>query len=343
MRSVQQFPQALFTPVGNTDGQGEAIVRPGVTYRQDAWRRLKENKLAMAGFTVVGFLLVLSLIGPWFTPFSYSDQILALKNKPPGYQFYVKLQMDSGGAYHVVESAPHPITPEAGYKVEARTFWFGSDSLGRDLFTRSWYGARISLTIGIITALIVFVVGTVYGGISGLLGGWVDEIMMRLVEVLSAVPFLLYVILLMVWMEPGLKTIFIALGAVYWLPMARLVRGQILALKEEEYVMAAGALGAGTWRILFRHLIPNTMGPMMVYVTLAIPDAIFTEAWLSFLGLGVSAPIASWGALANDGMQGIRSYPWQLFFPAALISLTMLSFHVFGDGLRDALDPRAGK
>ncbi|MEL7563909.1 MAG: ABC transporter permease [Dehalobacterium sp.] len=319
------------------------MTESGGTKVQDTWQRLKENKPAMAGLIILGMLLVLALICPWCTPFSYSDQILALKNKPPGYKFYVKLQMDSRGNYDVVDYSSKPFSPEEGFKVETRTFWFGSDSLGRDLFTRNWYGARISLTIGIVTALVVFVVGTVYGGISGFLGGWVDEIMMRVVEILSAIPFLLYVILLMVLMEPGLKTIFIALGSVYWLPMARLVRGQILTLKEAEYVMAARALGASTFRILFRHLMPNSLGPMIVYATLAIPDAIFTEAFLSFLGLGVSAPISSWGSLTNDGINGIRSYPWQLFFPALFISLTILAFNVFGDGLRDVFDPKIGK
>jgi len=308
-----------------------------------AWRRIKENKLAMTGLIILGMLHFLALIGPWCTPFSYSDQILALKNKPPGFKFYVKLQMDSGGDYYVVDHSPEPISPGEGFKVESRTFWFGSDSLGRDLFTRNWYGARISLTIGIVTALVIFVIGTAYGGISGFLGGWVDEIMMRVVEILSAIPFLLYVILLMVLMEPGLETIFVALGTVYWLPMARLVRGQILTLKEEEYVMAARALGAGTFRLLFRHLMPNSLGSIIVYVTLAIPDAIFTEAFLSFLGLGVSAPISSWGSLTNEGIKGIRSYPWQLFFPALFISLTILAFNILGDGLRDALDPKMGK
>lgn len=340
---MQELSQDLFLPLDQDPSQREVIVRPSVTYSQDAWRRLKENKLALSGLVVIVVLMVLALVGPWFTPFSYSDQILPLKNKPPGYTFYVKIQETGIGKGNIVEFSEQPISSAAGYQVEKRKFWFGSDSLGRDLFTRNWYGARISLTIGIVTALIVFIIGTIYGGISGYLGGWVDEIMMRVVELISAVPFLLYVILLMVLLEPGLKTIFIALGAVYWLSMARLVRGQVLALKEQEYIMAARALGAGTWRILFRHLIPNTMGPIMVYVTLAIPEAIFTEAWLSFLGLGVSAPVASWGALANDGIQGIRSYPWQLFFPAFFISLTMLAFNVFGDGLRDALDPRLRK
>ncbi len=340
---MAEFSPELFRPAGNKPQDDALRVRPRITYWQDVWYRLEKNKLALAGMILVGMLMVLALIGPWLTPFTYSEQLLALKNKPPGYHFYVKLQMDSAGGSHIVDYSSQPIAAEQGFKIESRTYWLGSDSLGRDLFTRNCYGARISFTVGIVTALLVFVIGTIYGGISGLIGGWVDEVMMRLVEILSAVPFLLYVILLMVLMEPGLKTVFIALGAVYWLPMARLVRGQILALKEQEYVMAARALGAGTWRILFRHLIPNTMGPIMVYVMLSIPDAIFTEAWLSFIGLGVSAPVASWGALANDGVKAIRSYPWQLFFPAASISLTILAFNVFGDGLRDALDPRTRK
>ncbi|MHB1044324.1 MAG: ABC transporter permease, partial [Eubacteriales bacterium] len=211
---------------------------------------------------------------------------------------------------------------------------------GRDLFTRVWCGARISLLIGLVTSIICMLIGVVYGSISGYAGGRVDEIMMRLVEVLYSIPFLLYVILLMVLFEPGLKTIFLALGLVYWLSMARLVRGQVLALKEQEYVLAARLLGAGACRILTRHLIPNTMGPIIVSMTLLVPEAIFTEAFLSFLGLGVSAPMASWGVLASEGIRGLRNYPWQLFFPAFFISLTMLAFNFAGEGLREALDPR---
>jgi len=337
---MQEYPQELFLPLPGEGEGAESLARPGETYWQNAWRRLKKNRLAMAGLAVILVLTLLALMGPLLTPFSYSDQILSLKNKPPGYTFYARVQSSGSAAGQVLITSLDPLPEEAGSRVERRTFWFGSDSLGRDLFSRNWYGARISLAIGLVTAFLVFLIGLVYGGISGYLGGWVDEAMMRLVEILSAVPFLLYVILLMVLLEPGLKTIFIALGAVYWLPLARTVRGQVLALKEQEYVLAARALGAGSCRLIFRHLLPNALGPVIVYVTLAIPDAIFTEAWLSFLGLGVAAPIASWGGLASDGIQGIRSYPWQLFFPAFFVSLTMLAFNVFGDGLGDALDPR---
>lgn len=282
--------------------------RPPVSYRQDAWRRLKQNKLAMAGLIVIGLIALLAVFGPLVSPYSYSDQILTDANQEP--------------------SAAH---------------WFGTDSLGRDLFTRILYGARISLSIGVVASLINLSLGVVYGGISGYFGGRVDNVMMRIVDILYGIPLLLYVILLMVLLKPGLTNIFIALGLVYWLQMARIVRGQVLALREQEYIMAARLIGAGSWRIILRHLIPNAMGPIIVSLTLSIPEAIFTEAFLSFIGLGVSAPMASWGVLASESLAGLRSYPHQLFFPAVAISLTMLSFNFLGDGLRDALDPRMRK
>jgi oligopeptide transport system permease protein len=179
-----------------------------------------------------------------------------------------------------------------------------------------------------------------YGGIAGFIGGRTDRIMMNVIDVLYSVPVLLYVILLMVVLKPGLTNIFIALGIAYWLQMARIVRGQILVIKEQDYVLAAQTIGAGKWRILLRHLIPNSMGAIIVTMTMAIPDAIFTEAFLSFIGLGVSAPMASWGVLASEGINSLRSYPSQLLFPSLAISITMLAFNFLGDGLRDALDPR---
>lgn len=307
---MDPISKLLFQPFTHKIGEDEAIVRPNTTYWQDVWYRLKQNKGAIAGLVIVIIMIVLAIVGPYLTPYNYDTQNLASQytNQPP--------------------SSEH---------------WFGTDDLGRDLFTRVWHGARVSLLIGFLSALVQFLIGVTYGGISGYIGGWVDEVMMRIVEILSGIPFLLYVILLMVILEPGLNTILIALGAVYWLSMARLVRGQVLALKEQEYVLAARALGASQWRIIFRHLIPNCMGPILVYSTLAIPDAIFAEAWLSFLGLGVSAPQASLGMLVSDGIGAIRLYPYQLFFPAFFISLTILAFNILGDGLRDALDPRLRK
>lgn len=220
------------------------------------------------------------------------------------------------------------------------TYWFGTDELGRDLFTRCWWGARISLFVGISASLIDLIIGVMFGAFAGYVGGKTEEWMMRTADVLYAIPYLLVVILLMVIIGPGIFTIIIALTLTGWINMARIVRSQILQLKELDFVKAAIALGASRRRLLLCHLIPNAMGPIIVTVTLTIPSAIFAEAFLSFLGLGVQAPIASWGTMANDGLSALRYYPWRLFFPATFISLTMLSFNLLGDGLRDAFDPR---
>ena len=294
-----------FSPIIRT-AHVESNLRPMTTYSQDAWRRLKENKLAMIGLYTALLIVCIAVIGPWLSQVSYSDQNLMQTNQSP--------------------SSEH---------------WFGTDNLGRDLFIRVLYGARISLAIGIVASLINLFIGVIYGGIAGLMGGRIDRVMMNIVDVLYGIPMLLYVILLMVVLKPGLTNIFIALGISYWLGMARIVRGQILSLKEQEYVLAARTLGASHWQILLRHLIPNSMGPIMITMTLAIPEAIFTEAFLSFIGLGVAAPMASWGVLSSEGVTSLRSYPYQLFFPAMAISITMLAFIFLGDGLRDALDPRA--
>jgi len=298
----------MFKPVPKDIEGAEAIVRPSVTYWQDAWRRLKQNRLAMVGLWVIVAITLIAIFGPMFSPYSYSDQSLFDQN------MYI-----------------------------SREHWLGTDDLGRDLLTRIMYGARISLTVGFVASFINLTVGVVYGGISGYYGGQVDNVMMRIVEILSGIPLLLYVILLMVVLRPGLQNILIALGLVYWLGMARIVRGQILSLKEQDYVLAARTIGADNSRIIYKHLIPNAMGPIIVTATLNIPQAIFTEAFLSFIGLGVNAPMASWGVLANDALPSFRTYPWQLFFPAIAISVTMLAFNFLGDGLRDALDPKQRK
>lgn len=292
-----------FEPIKHRDIPSAAI--PPTTQGQHAWRRLKANKLAMLGLYTIILIMMIAVVGPWLSSLSYSDQNLLQANKPP--------------------SSEH---------------WFGTDSLGRDLFIRVLYGARISLSIGIVASLINLSIGVIYGGIAGFFGGRVDRIMMNLVDILYGIPVLLYVILLMVLLKPGLTNIFIALGIAYWLGMARIVRGQILSLKEQEFVLAARTIGASSWQILFRHLLPNCLGPIIITMTLAIPEAIFAEAFLSFIGLGVAAPMASWGVLASEGVTSLRSYPFQLFFPALAISVTMLAFNFLGDGLRDALDPR---
>ncbi|HZY67329.1 MAG TPA: ABC transporter permease [Devosia sp.] len=217
---------------------------------------------------------------------------------------------------------------------------FGTDQLGRDVLARQLYGARISLTVAFVATLVNFFIGVFYGGIAGYLGGRVDTLMMRLVEIISTIPLTLYVILIMVVFNSGFYSVIIAIGSVYWVDMARIVRGQILTLKQQDYVAAARTMGASTGRILTRHLLPNSVGPILVALTMLIPSAIFIESFMSFIGLGVTPPEASWGTLTSEAVETLRAYPYQMFFPAAAISLTVFAFNFLGDGLRDALDPR---
>ncbi|MBG9945909.1 ABC transporter permease [Brevibacillus formosus] len=310
--AVDQSVNELFRPKAQkADGQ-IAQMRPSLTHFQQVTRKLVRNKLAMVGLTLIVLLIAMAIIGPHLVPYSYSDQSLLNANQEI--------------------SSEH---------------WFGTDELGRDMFSRTWYGAQISLIIGISAALIDLIIGVTVGGIAGYMAGRgkkgdrIDTIIMRLIEVLYGLPYLLVVIMLMVVMEPGIVTIIIALSATGWVGMARLVRGQILQLKNQEFIMAAQVLGAKFPRILLRHLIPNTIGVIIVNLTFTIPSAIFAESFLSFLGLGVQAPIASWGTMTNDALGVILTGDWwRLFFPALMISLTMFAFNVFGDGLQDALDPR---
>jgi oligopeptide transport system permease protein len=221
-----------------------------------------------------------------------------------------------------------------------RTYLFGTDQLGRDILVRQLYGAQISLTVAFVATLVNFFIGVFYGGIAGYMGGKVDAVMMRIVEVISTIPLTLYVVLLMVVFDSGLLSIIIAIGSVFWVDMARIVRGQILSLKSQDYVAAARTMGASPARILTKHLLPNSIGPIIVTLTMLIPSAIFIESFMSFIGLGVTPPLASWGSLTSEAVETLRAYPHQLFFPAAAISLTMFAFNFLGDGLRDALDPK---
>lgn len=243
----------------------------------------------------------------------------------------VKLLDEQGNRYHEAK------------EVHNRTYIFGSDKLGRDILVRLTYGARISLSIALIATIVNMIIGVLYGGISAYFGGMVDNIMIRIVDIISTVPLMLYIIILMVVIGPGFKTIVIAMGSVFWVGTARLVRGEILRLKSEEYTLAAKSIGASDLRILLRHLLPNAMGPIIVCLTFMIPDAIFTEAFLSFIGLGIPAPSPSWGTLCENAIEGYRTYPYQLFLPAVAISITILCFNFLGDGFRDAFDPKLRK
>lgn len=250
-------------------------------------------------------LFTMALFGPWISNYDYSDIQLTLKNTPP-----------------------------------CAKFWFGTDELGRDMFTRIWWGARISLFVGITAAIIDMIIGVLWGSIAAYVGGKTEEVMMRICDILHSIPYLLVVILLTVIRGPGIITILIAMTMTGWINMARICRSQILQLKNNDYVTAARVIGASHPRILFIHLLPNAMGPIIAAMTLTIPTAIFTEAFLSFLGLGIQAPAASWGVMLNDGISAMRYYPWRLFFPAGMITLTMLCFNLLGNTLRDTLDPR---
>ncbi len=277
-------------------------------YFQDVWLRLRRDKLALLGLVIIAIVIFMAVFAPYLSSYEYDAQDFLESNEPPSMN-------------HV----------------------FGTDIFGRDIFVRVLYGARISLSVGFVASLINLFIGVIYGGISGFAGGKLDNLMMRIVDVIYSVPVMIYVILIMVVVGSGLKSIFITLGISYWASMARIVRAEIMRLKNEEFVLAARVIGASSSRILFRHLLPNAMGAILVSLTFSIPSAIFTEAFLSFVGLGVSAPMASWGVLSSDAIGTLAIYPWQLFFPAAAISITILAFNFLGDGLRDALDPRLRK
>lgn len=241
-------------------------------------------------------ILLFALVGPLLSPYSPYEIHLVDKNSPPSFQH-----------------------------------WFGTDELGRDLFTRTSYGARISLSIGFAAALIDLIIGVFYGGIAAYAGGKVEEVMMRLADVLYAFPYMLSAMLIMVFLDAGIVSILIAMTIIGWITMARIVRGAVMQVRQQEYILAAIGLGASHFRVITKHILPNISGPIIVTATLTVPSAIFTEAFLSFLGLGIQAPYASWGTMANEGLPALTFYPWRLFFPAFFISLTMLSLNMFGD------------
>ncbi|MFD1780523.1 ABC transporter permease [Fredinandcohnia salidurans] len=304
---------SLFRPADPNKLKADPIQRPSLSVWKETVLSILKNKLAIFGLALLVVIMFFAIFGPMMAPYSASDQDLTKTNLAP--------------------SGDH---------------WFGTDDLGRDMWVRTWMGARISLTIGLVAAVIDLFLGVVIGGISGYmagrgkLGDRIDSGLMRIVEILYGIPYLLVVILLMVMMEPGVTTIIIALCVTGWVGMARIIRGQVLQLKSQEYVLAAQKLGTSHAKIISRHLVPNMMGIIIVNLTFSIPSAIFAEAFLSFLGLGVQAPFASWGTMANDALGVILSGQWwRLFFPAVLISLTMFAFNAFGDGLQDALDPRS--
>ncbi|UED82565.1 ABC transporter permease [Lysinibacillus sp. CD3-6] len=297
----------MFKIVGGNHEATDKLADKSVSFWKEVFIRFSHNKMAIFGLITLIIVIIMAITVPMLSQYKYSDQ-LGVYNSPPSAEF-----------------------------------WFGTDDLGRDIFVRIWAGARISLFIGITAAIIDLVIGVLWGSISGLAGGRVDNIMMRIADVLTAVPYLLVVIVLLVVLQPGLFPMIIALSITGWISMARIVRGEVLSIKNQEYVLAARTLGASTMHLILKHLIPNALGAILVTMTLTIPSAIFTESFLSYLGLGVPAPHASWGTMASEGNKAITNAPWRLIFPAVFISLTIFAFNAVGDGLRDALDPKLRK
>lgn len=280
----------------------------GTSLWQDAWARLRRNHLAVTGGVILAFIGLACIAGPWFSPYGYEQQDLVLGAAGP--------------------SAQH---------------WFGTDIFGRDQLTRILYGGRISLMVGLIATFVALLIGVAWGAIAGYAGGRTDAVMMRIVDILYALPFIIFVVLLMVVFGRSMLLLFLAIGAVEWLTMARIIRGQVQALRQQEFVEAAVSLGLPRRIIIFRHLIPNAIGPLIVYTTLTIPAVMLLEAFISFLGLGIQPPQSSWGSLISDGVETMEEYPWLLIYPGIALSVTLFALNFLGDGLRDALDVRASK
>ncbi|HBR02878.1 MAG TPA: ABC transporter permease [Ruminiclostridium sp.] len=336
-----QLDVSDFLPANKEEKESLVIMRESVSFWRDGLRRFEKNKIAMTSFIIIILVFIFAFVMPQFYPYSYEQQIRGSENLAP-----------------MAYSEPELALKAAGEKVFPHIL--GTDSLGRDTMIRLMMGSRISLLVGLVASILVLLIGSIYGTVAGYFGGKVDLFMMRIVDIIYTVPDILIIILLMVtlkyplkdlaetvpafsWINVigvGLICIFIVFSLLYWVGMARIVRSQVLTLKEQEYVTAARALGAGSGRIIRKHLLTNSMGTLIVTTTLQIPSAIFTESFLSFIGIGVAAPMPSLGSMASTAIDGIYSYPYRLLAPALMISLIILSFNLLGDGLRDAFDPK---
>jgi oligopeptide transport system permease protein len=341
----------------------------GSSLWSDAWFRLKKNRLALFSLGFFLFMICICVLGPFFTGYRYEDTDLPLKASPPLDKIISRVEKLKDGGVNRKNLALSNIEDEfldlarperkaiaakladgdqyisgnVRYEQSKQRHFFGTDSLGRDLLTRVLIGGRISLAVGFAATLVSVVIGVIWGATAGFVGGKIDNLMMRTADILYALPFTVIVILLMVMFGRNFILLFVAIGAVEWLTMARIVRGQIISLKHQEFVEAAVSLGLSGPRILFRHLIPNVASSIIIYATLTVPNVMLLEAVLSFLGLGVPPPLSSWGVLINEGASAIQTSPWLLWIPASFFSLTLFSLNFLGDGLRDALDPKSAK
>ncbi|MBM7644025.1 oligopeptide transport system permease protein [Scopulibacillus daqui] len=335
--SNRELTEDMFQTAELDAGKNEEIAGESTSFWKDAMRRLVKNKAAVVSAIVIVFLIIMSIFGPMMNKYGYDDQDLSRANLPPKIPFLANIHwlpfdgVDSNGIDQ--------------YKAKniKEDFWLGTDKFGRDQWTRIWKGTQISLFIAFAAAMIDLIIGVAYGGISAYFGGRVDNVMQRIIEVLSGIPQLIILILAIMVLKPGIVSIIIAMVITGWTTMARIVRSQILKLKSSEYVLASRTLGANHSRLILKHLLPNSLGQIIITTMFTVPSAIFFEAFLSFIGLGIPVPKASLGTLINDGFQSLQIFPFQVLWPAVVISLLLIAFNLLGDGLRDAFDPKQRK
>lgn len=332
-----ELSDELFEQSDETYHQKTEESRPASTFWRDSWIRLKKNKGAFAGLICIIIIVFLAVFGPLMNSHGFDDQDLTRANLPP------KIPVLEQIPFLGLDGVDINGTDQYQEKDVTAYFWFGTDDLGRDLWTRIWQGTRISLYIAFLAAALDLLIGVAYGSISAYYGGRVDNAMQRIIEILMGIPNLIVVILFILVLKPGIVSITLAMVITGWVNMARIVRGQVLKLKGHEFFLASKTLGATDRRLIWGHLIPNSLGPIIITTMFTIPSAIFTEAFLSFIGLGLQPPIASLGTIVNDGFKLLKIYPHMLMFSSAIISLIMISFNLLGDGLRDSFDPKMKK
>ncbi|WP_037562898.1 oligopeptide ABC transporter permease [Sporolactobacillus terrae] len=326
--------ETSFRPAHMDPAANEKISRPSLSFGKDVMRRLINNKGALIGAIIIALLILMAIIGPHMNKYGIDDQDLTRANMPP------KIGVLSNIHWLPFDGVDKNGIDQYKAKNVKGNFWMGTDNFGRDQWTRIWSGTRISLFIALVAALIDLIIGVSYGGISAYYGGRVDNIMQRIIEVIMGIPNLVVIILAIIVLKPGIASIIIAMVLTGWTSMARIVRGQVLKLKNAEYVLASRTLGASNSRLITKHLIPNTMGQIIITTMFTIPNAIFFEAFLSFIGLGIKAPNASLGSLINDGFAAMQSFPFQVLYPSIIICILLISFNMLGDGFRDAFDPK---
>lgn len=334
------IPKEKFKPAIIDSSEAEIINKPSLNFWQDSWLRVRKNKGAVVSLVLLSLIIVMAFVGPFISGRDANKQTVTQNNLPPKIPVLENIEWLPFDGVTVNKAGKEIDMYEMKNVPEGEYYWFGTDALGRDLFTRLWKGTQISLYIALLAAAIDLVIGVAYGAISGYFGGRLDNIMQRITEVIMGIPNLIVVVLMILVLEPGILSITIALTITGWVTMARVVRAQVMKLKEQEFVLAARTLGASNFKVIFKHMIPNLAGVMIINTMFTIPSAIFFEAFLSFIGLGLKAPAASLGTLIDDGYKAMQMYPHMLLFPAITLSLIMICFNLVADGLRDALDPK---